>query len=723
MRKIYQITVVSFIFSIFIVVQARDCRLFGLLVEGIQVATAQVTNPSRKSLKIPEPDLNTPPAVSPNERMKVYPSPGEYMAFSLKAAMKRIKGTPASQNYRIIHPEVYNLGGINHLQGLVYDRAAEDVILIGQYNPTREPITLDDLAVALRSRLALNEWPLVSIDPISDPQNPDKKFNWVKQSVRFGGGIEQTQFGADFLDADYRLKKIDMGLLPSGIKSFKTYWDLNEEILLRRRLGGVSVYCRFWFYPVLSSILVREDVVAMKNLSVGIFTEVLAAEINGETVTNLQTFHNEAGDRFAEQVSQRYEELAQFHPSFSRLQGLLELVALSKGIEEMGDPPKLTFWLKDYSIKAVETRKSLGILSRKGELFMLSGGVHLTAIALRLKSGNVNNLKEEVLSVRPHPDAVSWSLGIEEWRIPVPPEALTLTDAVPLLQQAAFLREQKRYPEAIALYGEAIKANNNFTEAYIQQGITRSEQGNWVGAIKDYSQALQIDSSDARAYLYRGDARGKLGDFQGAITDYDQALQMNPMLSEAYNHRGIAYVKLNQPEKAILNYEQAIKLNPNNAEAYVNLGNLYLRSKNYQQAINNYDTAIRINPNQAKVYNNRGLVHAELKNYQAAIADYDQALLLDSSLAMTFSNRGDAYFHLGNYQEAIIDYLQAVSLDSKYIGNPYLADSYFKRGVTRYENGDRIGALEDLRQAAHLFRQQGRSEDHRNAIRKIEEIK
>jgi hypothetical protein len=164
--------------------------------------------------------LGVPPAVAPEERMKAYPSPGEYVAFSLSVAQQKIIGVPTGQNYRVVYPEIYNLGGINQIHGLIYDRQTKDVILVGKYDPARQPLTLDDFAVALRARFIHDKWPLVSIDPTEETEKTQL------QIVRFEGGIEDTQFGVDLFDADYRLKQIAMGLLPSGVPGVQSGWDL-----------------------------------------------------------------------------------------------------------------------------------------------------------------------------------------------------------------------------------------------------------------------------------------------------------------------------------------------------------------------------------------------------------------------------------------------------------------------------------------------------------------
>ena len=87
----------------------------------------------------------------------------EYVAFSLRVAQKRIVSTPMGKDYRKLHPEVFTLGGITKIRGLVYDRKNEDVILVGERDPERSILTLDDFVVALRARFIHGKWPLVSI--------------------------------------------------------------------------------------------------------------------------------------------------------------------------------------------------------------------------------------------------------------------------------------------------------------------------------------------------------------------------------------------------------------------------------------------------------------------------------------------------------------------------------------------------------------------------------
>jgi len=154
----------------------------------------------------------------------------EYVAFSLKVAQEHIEAGDGS-DWRKKQPEVFYLGGITKICGLVYDRKSNDLILVGQQDPKRPILTLDDFVVALRSRFLYNEWPVVSIDPT--PETKKTKM----QRVRYEGGVENTAFGLDMFDADLRLKKIALGLLESGVIGVKSAFEMELENIKK---GGIS---------------------------------------------------------------------------------------------------------------------------------------------------------------------------------------------------------------------------------------------------------------------------------------------------------------------------------------------------------------------------------------------------------------------------------------------------------------------------------------------------
>jgi hypothetical protein len=148
----------------------------------------------------------------------------QYVAYSLNTAKETLRAN-LKADWRETQSELYDLGGMTRVRGLVIDRTNNDVIVIGLRDKSRPALTLDDLSVALRARLVKGEWPLVSID--FTEQTKTTKM----QKVRYEGGIEGTGFGSDMFDADLRLKKIYQGTLASG--SPKSVFE-NSDLLKER---------------------------------------------------------------------------------------------------------------------------------------------------------------------------------------------------------------------------------------------------------------------------------------------------------------------------------------------------------------------------------------------------------------------------------------------------------------------------------------------------------
>ncbi len=602
----------------------------------------------------------------------------EYVALSLGVAHKRIEAV-SKGNWRKVEPQVFTLAGITKIRGLVYDRKGNDVILVGQRDPKRPMLTLDDFAVALRARFVNNQWPLVSIDPTPD----SKKTNM--QLVRYEGGIKDTQFGLDMFDADLRLKKIAMGLLQSGVVGIKSTWDMNIE---RFKRGGGHIQeeteARFWFYPISPSVTVREDVVVIEGLQVAVFTEVLSASIDGQPVKDVTTFVDPIGDEFAKQVSARYSEVAAAHAAVARLVGLNELVALSRAIEEMNPKPNLDCWLTKYKASDQPTPKTQETLRRrwKSSRFFheTAGGVHLTTIALRLQAGDVTALREAVLATRPDATELTWTFTTSQWLVPASDEQkATAADLASLFAHAAFLRQQRRFDGAIALYNRVVTLNAKCSEAFNDRGCVYDKKGEFDRAIADFDKAIAINPSDAIPYNNRGAtyADGKR-DYDRAIADYDKAVELNPNYAEAYDNRGIAYAKGHLDyERAIVNFDRAIALNPNKAAAYTNRGVAYHCQRNYDRAMADFDRAIEMDPNDSMSYFNRGVIYDKVReDYDHALADYDKAITLNRDFPEAYNNRGLLYAKgMQDYNRAIADFDKAIAL------RPKCAEAYYNKGL------------------------------------------
>jgi tetratricopeptide (TPR) repeat protein len=192
--------------------------------------------------------------------------------------------------------------------------------------------------------------------------------------------------------------------------------------------------------------------------------------------------------------------------------------------------------------------------------------------------------------------------------------------------------------------------------------------------------STQLNATD---YLVSGNDKYNQGDFPGALDDYNQSIALDPKYSFAYNNRGLLKdVKLNDLLGALSDYNQAISLNPKYSNAYYNRGNL---KKN------------------------------KLNDVQGALSDYNQAISLDPKYSKAYNNRGNLKKNkLNDVQGALSDYNQAISL------NPKNSNAYYNRGDLKKD--DIQGAIQDFRQAARLYREQGQTQDLQDAIDRLRQL-
>lgn len=85
------------------------------------------------------------------------------------------------------------------------------------------------------------------------------------------------------------------------------------------------------------------------------------------------------------------------------------------------------------------------------------------------------------------------------------------------------LFENKDYLAAITKFDDAIKANPDYTDAYLKRGKCYAEKKDFEGAVQDFSRAITLDYKNGEAYRERGLARAELGLKSESQSDLDQA--------------------------------------------------------------------------------------------------------------------------------------------------------------------------------------------------------
>jgi tetratricopeptide (TPR) repeat protein len=211
-----------------------------------------------------------------------------------------------------------------------------------------------------------------------------------------------------------------------------------------------------------------------------------------------------------------------------------------------------------------------------------------------------------------------------------------------------------------------------------------------------------VEKKAAIDFMRDGLDKAAKGDFNGAIADYNRAIDLNPNLAEAYNNRGLARSHQQDFNGAIADYNRAIELNPNLAEAYNNRGLTRSHQQDFNGAIADYNRAIELNSNLAEAYNNRGLTRSKQQDFNGAIADYNRAIELNPNLAQAYANRGFAH-------RQQIDQTLDIPSTGAYL-------------TVRSALDIKSLAIADFQKAAHLFLQQGNTNDYHRALHMINQL-
>lgn len=371
----------------------------------------------------------------------------QIVAFSLRAANELL--AQGRTNDETLH----SLGGITRFAGMIFDREGKDIILVGKADPELPAATLDDLAVALRGRLLKGGCPRVSIDTVAETAKTGM------QAVRTQGGIDRSQFGADFIASDVVLKRYSLDLLTripgvdpylklyegaarkrleaQGHDKVEACWlsEAESSQAVARHLGKQTVESRavqnrFWFHArdEESFIVQKDDVFVIEELRLGVKMETLSNTARKGAQTEPDAGADSAAAEFARQFTAGYQQALAQNPPLKRLKVLFDMVCLAEGIAHLGqERPELDPLLHAYRVRAVDTPTQFPVIHRVAEfraknnvslLAEVSGGIDLEAVLLALDDGDVSGLKLAVIGTRPDQHALSWPLPLQDWKMP-----------------------------------------------------------------------------------------------------------------------------------------------------------------------------------------------------------------------------------------------------------------------------------------------------------------
>lgn len=305
---------------------------------------------------------------------------------------------------------------ITTIQGITFLETGEILLLgIEEEGDGITNICSDDIILAMRSMWNTGSSPGMSIDP-----RPDRSLSGIGpvQDVVYFGGIENTRIGIYAFNCDYWMKRLAAGKIPSPLPGFERYCDLilNDSAT---KTGN-----RFWFYPRKNEILIspKSDIMMFENNGVQILTEIKHFSFNKNRYHTFYKNIDPVAERFAEQLTNRYDELSAVYPDLSRLRNFFALCGIFKWLEVAAVDPgiislkELKYLLYKYEpvyehttpvVNTVETSFNQG-----NYLVKIVGGV---SCEIKIpenpavdKSGRLITFVKNILTERPQPSALFW---------------------------------------------------------------------------------------------------------------------------------------------------------------------------------------------------------------------------------------------------------------------------------------------------------------------------
>jgi hypothetical protein len=253
--------------------------------------------------------------------------------------------------------EVLFLGGLERVTHVFVDPDGKDVILAGPADRitvaadgtfvgarSRRPLLcLEDLIVAMRAIDAARQGGIqCSIDPtpqgIANLQkflatqrtigpNPEAVLRGMKeavgpQTVRVGGVPGNSRFARVLVAADYRMKRIGMGLEESGVNGLPSFLAMVPP-------GGKAALPRFWLEAEYDPIARDPDELAwqINGRRMKCLSENDVAGRNG--VERGAGRRDPVAERWCEAMTTHYDALAASHPVFAELANCVDLAVVA----------------------------------------------------------------------------------------------------------------------------------------------------------------------------------------------------------------------------------------------------------------------------------------------------------------------------------------------------------------------------------------------------------
>ncbi len=329
--------------------------------------------------------------------------------------------------------DIHYLAGLQQIDYLFVDPEGGDLVLAGQaegFAPDasgrmvglttgRPPLRIDDLMVALQTTAAGTSSIGCSIDPeperlaemqrfiqqnssATSPKGAALRYRQMGQilglqNVSVFGVPPDSHFALTLVEADFRMKRISLGVDPSGVRGLRSHLSLLQP-------NGNSIQ-RWWFTALYDGLSTTEDRTAfyLSGQRVQLLAQDEISTVTGQRSDAALT--RASTQQFAKMFTEQFPELAARSPLFAELQNLFDLAVIAALMQHEQLPQQVgwemaTFLEPDseliprYVVPQQVESESTFRKARRGLVLGLIGGV---SIEPRQLLQNINSNDDSAL--------------------------------------------------------------------------------------------------------------------------------------------------------------------------------------------------------------------------------------------------------------------------------------------------------------------------------------
>ncbi len=215
---------------------------------------------------------------------------------------------------------------------------------------------------------------------------------------------------------------------------------------------------------------------------------------------------------------------------------------------------------------------------------------------------------------------------------------------------------EKKYPEALKSFHDAIQRNPNHFDSHFNLGATKMLQERFSDAIPDLRRALELTPHDAEAQRHLADCLRETGSLEKALGHYETALELEPWSADSHSGYGHTLLLLKRYPDALPVLREAVRLSPNRVPPYLHLGNCLFHLDDLPNALRQYQTAAQLDPLHADAHFNIALTMESMGRADEALAPLGRAHALDPENDRIAVALGHLLKRLGMEREALETY-------------------------------------------------------------------